>query len=201
MLLMENAMGSLGKAGNTALQTSYDHQEVEGQEMVSEIITMLGRRLTVYTSLYQTALAERLGLSMADVKALELVLEFEPITTGQLACLAGISSGGTTAVIDRLESAGFVIRDKHPLDRRIVVIRPVAARCEEIERHMRSVAEEVAHIGAHYEQEQLSAVHSFLAQCVHALKAEALGMINETSDTNLSDMRRDYPSRRGGSSN
>jgi len=147
--------------------------------MLNSIVTMLGRRLTVYTSLYQTALAERLGLGMVDVKALELVIEFEPITTGQLACLAGISSGGTTAVIDRLEATGFVVRDKHPLDRRIVVIRPVREKCSEIERHMRAVAEDVAHIGARYERDQLSAVHGFLAQCVHALKTEALGMLGE----------------------
>lgn len=201
MLHLENVMGSVSNAGHSTLQTSLEEHEGENQEMVSEIVTMLGRRLTVYTSLYQTALADRLGLSMADVKALELVLEFEPITTGQLACLAGISSGGTTAVIDRLEAAGFVIRDKHPLDRRIVVIRPVVSKCAEIERHMRSVAEEVAHIGAHYEREQLSVVHSFLAQCVHALKAEALGMIKETSGANLTDVRSDYPSRKGSGSN
>ncbi len=201
MLHLENVMGSLSDAGHGALQASLDEHEGENQEMVSDIVTMLGRRLTVYTSLYQTAWADRLGLSMADVKALELVLEFEPITTGQLACLAGISSGGTTAVIDRLEAAGFVVRDKHPLDRRIVVIRPVVNKCAEIERHMRSVAEEVAQIGAHYEREQLSAVHSFLAQCVHALKAEALGMINETSGANLTEVRRDYPSRKGTKSN
>lgn len=201
MLHLENAMGSLSNAGHGSLQPSLEEHEGESQEMVSDIVTMLGRRLTVYTSLYQTALADRLGLSMADVKALELVLEFEPITTGQLACLAGISSGGTTAVIDRLEAAGFVIRDKHPLDRRIVVIRPVVSKCADIERHMRSVAEEVAHIGAHYERDQLSAVHSFLAQCVHALKAEALGMINETGGANLTEVRRDYPSRKGAGSN
>jgi len=150
--------------------------------MLNSIVTMLGRRLTVYTSLYQTALAERLGLRMVDVKALELVIEFEPITTGQLACLAGISSGGTTAVIDRLEATGFVVRDKHPLDRRIVVIRPVREKCSEIERHMRAVAEDVAHIGARYERDQLSAVHGFLAQCVHALKTEALGMLGESGN-------------------
>jgi DNA-binding MarR family transcriptional regulator len=191
MLHWENAMGSLNRSAQDIVQASIeDHEGDDSQEMLNDIITMLGRRLTVYTSLYQTALAERLGLSMADVKALELVIEFEPVTTGQLACLAGISSGGTTAVIDRLESHGFVVRDKHPLDRRIVVIRPVAQKCAEIERHMRSVAEEVAHIGARYEPKQLSAVHSFLAQCVHALKTEALGMLNENGTSVHADATR-----------
>ncbi len=180
-MLRENAMSSLRTVIHGSLPNTFEEQDGGSQEMLGDIVTMLGRRLTVYTSLYQTALAERLKLSLADVKALELVIEFEPVTTGQLACLAGISSGGTTAVIDRLESSGFIVRDKHPLDRRIVVIRSVAQKCTEIERHMRSVAEDVAHIGANYEHEQLSAVHAFLAQCVHALKTEALGMLNEGS--------------------
>lgn len=199
MFHLENAMGALSNSshGTHTVQS----EERDSDNMVSDIVTMLGRRLTVYTSLYQTALAERLHLSMADVKALELVIEFEPITTGQLACLAGISSGGTTAVIDRLEVAGYVVRDKHPLDRRIVVIRPVASKCTEIERHMRSVAEEVAHIGAHYEHEQLSAVHSFLAQCVHALKTEALGMLNDGGNANLAEIRREFAPRKSAGHN
>jgi len=179
MLHWENVMSSSSHSVHRPIPREPEETDSDSQEMLNSIVTMLGRRLTVYTSLYQTALAERLGLGMVDVKALELVIEFEPITTGQLACLAGISSGGTTAVIDRLEAAGFVVRDKHPLDRRIVVIRPVPEKCEEIERHMRAVAEDVAHIGARYEREQLSAVHSFLAQCVHALKIEALGMLGD----------------------
>ncbi|MFW7346062.1 MAG: MarR family winged helix-turn-helix transcriptional regulator [Pigmentiphaga sp.] len=172
-------MSSSSHSVHGSIPREPEETDGDSQEMLNSIVTMLGRRLTVYTSLYQTALAERLGLGMVDVKALELVIEFEPITTGQLACLAGISSGGTTAVIDRLEATGFVVRDKHPLDRRIVVIRPVREKCAEIERHMRAVAEDVAHIGARYERDQLSAVHGFLAQCVHALKTEALGMLGE----------------------
>jgi len=179
MLHWENVMTSSALASHERLAGAREDREDDSQEMLNDIVTMLGRRLTVYTSLYQTALAERLGLGMIDVKALELVIEFEPITTGQLACLAGISSGGTTAVIDRLEASGFVVRDKHPLDRRIVVIRPVPEKCAEIERHMRAVAEDVAHFGARYEREQLTAVHAFLAQCVHALKTEALGMMGD----------------------
>lgn len=179
MLHWENVMSSSSHSVHGSIPREPEETDSDSQEMLNSIVTMLGRRLTVYTSLYQTALAERLGLGMVDVKALELVIEFEPITTGQLACLAGISSGGTTAVIDRLEATGFVVRDKHPLDRRIVVIRPVREKCSEIERHMRAVAEDVAHIGARYERDQLSAVHGFLAQCVHALKTEALGMLGE----------------------
>ncbi|MDX3907729.1 MAG: MarR family transcriptional regulator [Pigmentiphaga sp.] len=174
-------MSSSSHLAHEPVSREPEEQDNDSQEMLNSIVTMLGRRLTVYTSLYQTALAERLGLGMVDVKALELVIEFEPITTGQLSCLAGISSGGTTAVIDRLEATGFVVRDKHPLDRRIVVIRPVREKCVEIERHMRAVAEDVAQIGARYEHEQLSAVHGFLAQCVHALKTEALGMLGDGS--------------------
>jgi DNA-binding MarR family transcriptional regulator len=199
MLDLENAMGAMSSAGHGT--HTMQSEERDSDNTVDEIVTMLGRRLTVYTSLYQTALAERLHLSVADVKALELVIEFVPITTGQLACLAGISSGGTTAVIDRLEIAGYVVRDKHPLDRRIVVIRPVAAKCAEIEQHMRSVAEEVAHIGAHYEHEQLSAVHSFLAQCVHALKTEALGMLKDNGNANLADTRREFTPRKNAEHN
>ncbi|SUV88311.1 marR family transcriptional regulator [Bordetella pertussis] len=63
----------------------------------------------------QAAMAERLGLSLTELKALDLVLEFDALPTGQLGQLLGISWGGATALINRLEAAGYVQRGRHPL--------------------------------------------------------------------------------------
>ena len=66
----------------------------------------------------QAAIAEKLGLSLTELKALELVQEFEALPTGQLGQLMGISWGGTTALINRLEAKGLLRRGKSPSDRR-----------------------------------------------------------------------------------
>ncbi len=60
---------------------------------MEEIAQVLARQLTVYMAASQAAMAERLGLSLTELKALDLVLEFDALPTGQLGQLLGISWG------------------------------------------------------------------------------------------------------------
>jgi DNA-binding MarR family transcriptional regulator len=50
---------------------------------------------------------------------------------GRLAELTGLKTGTVTGVLDRLEKAGFVRRDRDPHDRRKVIVTPVAEAVEE----------------------------------------------------------------------
>ena len=45
-----------------------------------------------------------------------------PLTAGRLADLTGLTSGGVTNVLDRLERAGLVQRRRDPADRRKVIV-------------------------------------------------------------------------------
>ncbi|MGC7402554.1 MarR family winged helix-turn-helix transcriptional regulator [Pandoraea pneumonica] len=141
-------------------------------DLVAGIVRSLGRRLAVYTALYHAALAEQLGLNVTDLNALDLILELESITAGQLAELMGVSSGGITTVIDRLERAGFVEREKNPHDRRMVMIHPIESRCAQIEQFLSSVSRELTAVSAAYDHNELAAIHDFLVQSIRTLKSE-----------------------------
>ncbi len=141
-------------------------------DLVAGIVRSLGRRLAVYTALYHSALAEQLGLNVTDLNALDLILELESITAGQLAELMGVSSGGITTVIDRLERAGFVEREKNPHDRRMVMIHPIEERCAQIEQFLSSVSRELTAVSAAYDHSELAAIHDFLVQSIRTLKSE-----------------------------
>ncbi|MBO1112376.1 MarR family winged helix-turn-helix transcriptional regulator [Bordetella petrii] len=138
--------------------------------MIDDISLMLGRQFAAYTAACQAALSEKMGIALADLKALDLVLEFESLPTGQLAQLMGISPGGATALINRLEAAGYVERGRHPLDRRIIVIRPVDEQCRALLAERHAIAREVALLSRNFDTAQLETVHSFLAQCLKALR-------------------------------
>lgn len=144
----------------------------DGPGPIDKIAAAMSRQLGVYLSASQAAMAERLGLSVTELKALEMVQAFEALPTGQLGQLMGISWGGTTALINRLEAAGYVQRGRHPLDRRVIVIRPVAERCRELEREHQAMADEVAFIGRQFDADQLRAVQAFLKQYIRALRHE-----------------------------
>jgi DNA-binding Lrp family transcriptional regulator len=78
----------------------------------------LGGRLSAAIVLFHYAVAETLGLTAADSKALEIVTRHQPVTVSRLAQLTRLSPSATTSLVDRLESAGFVRRQPAAGDRR-----------------------------------------------------------------------------------
>jgi DNA-binding MarR family transcriptional regulator len=83
----------------------------------------LGREGSTLAVLRHARIAEQMGLSATDHKALDLASRAEgPLTAGRIAQLTGLSTGAVTGVIDRLERAGFVRRVRDTQDRRKVLV-------------------------------------------------------------------------------
>ncbi|MFT2020453.1 MarR family winged helix-turn-helix transcriptional regulator [Streptomyces sp. 796.1] len=72
----------------------------------------------------QQEIARRLGLNSTDLTCFGYVLEAgaEPLTAGDLAERAHVTTGAVTGILNRLERAGFVARQPDPEDRRRVRI-------------------------------------------------------------------------------
>jgi DNA-binding MarR family transcriptional regulator len=68
--------------------------------------------------------ADLLGLNRTDMRCLELLYAPAPLSPGELAAAAGMTTGGVTTAIDRLERAGYVTRERDSADRRRVIVRP-----------------------------------------------------------------------------
>jgi len=85
-----------------------------------------GREVSTLTVLRHARIAEQMGLSPTDHKALDLVAQAgEPLTAGRIAELTGLSTGAVTGVIDRLEKAALVRRVRDGEDRRKVLVEVV----------------------------------------------------------------------------
>ena len=65
---------------------------------------------------------EYLGLNRTDLRVVDFASRGAPVTAGELARESGLSTGAVTAVIDRLEKAGWVRRLPDPSDRRRVLV-------------------------------------------------------------------------------
>ncbi|MET0865285.1 MAG: MarR family transcriptional regulator [Nakamurella sp.] len=79
--------------------------------------------------LFQDAVARSAGLNSTDLQAVSLLLSQGPATPGELAQRTGLTAGGAiTAVIDRLEKAGYVSRERDASDRRRVIVTADFAR-------------------------------------------------------------------------
>jgi DNA-binding MarR family transcriptional regulator len=62
------------------------------------------------------------GLNRTDMRALEIVSRLGALTPTELARKLGFTTGGVTTVIDRLENAGYVRRQKDRSDRRRLMV-------------------------------------------------------------------------------
>jgi DNA-binding MarR family transcriptional regulator len=73
--------------------------------------------------LFQDAVARHGGINSTDLQAVGLLISEGPATPGELAERTGLTAGGSiTAVVDRLERAGYVTRERDAKDRRKVIV-------------------------------------------------------------------------------
>jgi DNA-binding MarR family transcriptional regulator len=133
------------------------------QARIAHLAETVGRDLPTKTVLFHHHLAARLGLSVTDLKCLDLLRSAEvPLTAKNLAELIGLTGGAVTGVADRLEAAGLVERVRDPADRRRYELRPVAGRQAEIAALFAPLGTAVADLAGRYDDQQLDAIANFL---------------------------------------
>src|SRR6516164_10330210 len=87
------------------------------------------RRSSAQGVLFGQTVANAIGISGSDLDCLDFVNLEGRVTAGRLAEVTGLTSGAITGVVDRLEKAGLVRRERDEADRRkvYIVILPASA--------------------------------------------------------------------------
>jgi DNA-binding MarR family transcriptional regulator len=94
-----------------------------GRGRLAEMVMMELRALsTVQDRLDQYAM-QRFGINRTDLRALDLIGQAGVISPTALALALGMSTGATSAVLDRLEKAGYASREPDPSHRRRTLVR------------------------------------------------------------------------------
>jgi DNA-binding MarR family transcriptional regulator len=89
------------------------------EQLIARLISAY-RANTSQEGAFDALAAESMGLSLTDLRCLDLAQASGGMTAGELATASGLTTGAVTAVIDRLERAGFVRRLRDDSDRRKV---------------------------------------------------------------------------------
>lgn len=133
----------------------------------------LGRELSARTLMFHAAIAQRVGLSATEHKALDILSRAGALTAGQLAELTGLTTGAITGLVDRLEKVGFVKRERDPNDRRKVVIQPLTEKMEhEMAPLFASMGVRMEQLLSHYSTQELALINDFVTQSITILKEE-----------------------------
>jgi len=130
------------------------------------------------------AVAERSRMNLTDLQCVAILTSTGPITAGQLAETMGLTTGAVTGVINRMERAGYVRREKDPADGRRVVIQPVP---EELGRAgaglFVSQGEEVEDLMSEYDNRDLALLLDFIRKA-NATTREEIARIRAASKGN-----------------
>ncbi|MFD8494158.1 MarR family winged helix-turn-helix transcriptional regulator [Amycolatopsis sp. NPDC059657] len=136
----------------------------------------LGRESSTLTVVRHQRIAEQMGLSGTDHKALDLVGQAEgPLTAGRIAELTGLSTGAVTGVIDRLERAGLVRRVRDLEDRRKVLVEVVTMDMERFAPLFESAVAATKDILERFSPEEREVVERYQNAMLDYLRADVLG--------------------------
>jgi DNA-binding MarR family transcriptional regulator len=84
----------------------------------------------IHLTLFRNAMNVWAGLNATDMECLRLLFLKGIATPSELARHTGLTSGATTAMLDRLEKTGLIERRPNPDDRRGTLITPAESAAE-----------------------------------------------------------------------
>ena len=151
-------------------------------ELLKNIDEML-RKVSAQSVLISDLVAGLVGLNSTDLECLDLLLLAGPTTAGKLAEHTGLTTGATTAVIDRLERAGFVVRRRDHDDRRRVLVEIVNSGIERIAPFYAPLQARVKLLSRQFSDPELAAVVAYMTEALAAGAEHVAWLQTQTTGT------------------
>ena len=126
------------------------------------------RKVGAQAVLISDLVATRVGINSTDLECLDLLQLAGPTTAGQMAARSGLTTGATTAMIDRLERAGYVRRRRDAADRRVVVVEVLEHCGSHIAPLYQPIQKELEKLHARYSNRELAIVVRYLTEALDA---------------------------------
>lgn len=98
-----------------------DDRKAERDDLLREVMLAV-RSFTNAQDVLDDAAVDALGINRSDGRCLDILDQSGPLTAGELARRADLSTAAITALVDRMERAGYLTRVRDTVDRRRVVI-------------------------------------------------------------------------------
>ncbi|HUX21128.1 MAG TPA: MarR family transcriptional regulator [Spirochaetia bacterium] len=114
--------------------------------------------------LFRNAIGRRLGLNITDIGCINFLFIRGSSTPTELARYTGLTSGSTTAMLDRLERANLITRKTNPNDRRGIVVEVQQRSREAIGPMVAGSQKAQAELLDGYTEKELAAIADFLTR-------------------------------------
>ena len=148
------------------------------REELEQALFRIGREIGEATVMFDSAIAERLGLNVTEEKTIGILDRLGPLSAGEIAAHTGLATASVTSLIDRLEAKGFVRRARDADDRRRVIVELRAERASAVGPLFDSFVRSYSHLLSGYRNEELAIILDFMVRVTGQLRAETMKLTN-----------------------
>jgi DNA-binding MarR family transcriptional regulator len=151
---------------------------MDKQRDLEEQVMIAAQEQGISSVLFRNAIGRKLGLNITESECLSLLSIKGISTPTELSRYTGLTSGATTAMLDRLEKAKFIRRKPNPKDRRGVLIEISKKWAETAGPLVASVQKAHKELIASYTDKDLETIAHFLTCFTENVK-EQIEMIEK----------------------
>lgn len=155
------------------------------------------RRLSTEIDRLDHRAANHFGVSRTDLHLIEALRLSGPLTPSQLAASSGLTSGGLSIALERLERKGYIRRSQHPDDRRRVLVEATEAIAP-LEAHVFGpVGKAMAALLGTYDDDELRVIGDYLERAAVTISQAGPDPTDTSDGARPSDAPAEAPGRPG----
>jgi DNA-binding MarR family transcriptional regulator len=145
--------------------------DIHKNERIERIVAG-ARDFTIGTVLFHHTVGDILGVNVTDMECLALIVYRRLATPSEISRYTGLTSGATTAMLDRLERSRLVQRRPNPRDRRGTYIALTKGAAKRLTALFGSLRKAGRRLAAAYSDEELDLLAGFLQRIAAVLEEE-----------------------------
>ncbi len=148
-------------------------QPATSRDELIAALMFASREYSTAAVMFHNAVAQRFGLSVSDLKTLDILQRRGALTAGEIAVHTSLATASVTSLIDRLQKKGLIRRVHDQGDRRRVVVKLTPKLEETIAPLFKSLNRRMLTRFKSYNDGEVALIRGFLTQGAEEMRAEA----------------------------
>lgn len=152
-------------------ENEFAAHDPRGMHIAGDVIGRYLQEIAILTRESAVHLGAVMGINQTDLALMEQLISHGPLSPNDLASRLSVTTAGVTLVIDRLERAGHVRRERQQTDKRRVLVHPVQASVAQTYRHIAPMLNGLDAVLSALPADERTTIEHFLQQVIGVYKS------------------------------